>query len=211
MEHMQEHRKCYLYLLDTLSDWEIGYLTAELKSRRYLLKNINYDLLTVSTNLEPVTTMGGFLIQPDRTIHEVEFKGKDLFILPGAATWSEEKNKTILKLLPDLLEKQVFIAAICGATIALAQIGLLNNRKHTSNDKEVLKMFCPEYRGDAFYINEPAAIDHNLITASGLAPLEFTYAVLKTINVMKEETLEAWYNLYLTRESGYFYDLMKTL
>jgi len=30
--------KAYLYILNTLADWEIGYLTAELNSGRYLDK-----------------------------------------------------------------------------------------------------------------------------------------------------------------------------
>jgi hypothetical protein len=30
----------FLYVLNTLADWEIGYLTAEINSGRYLRKNI---------------------------------------------------------------------------------------------------------------------------------------------------------------------------
>jgi hypothetical protein len=30
----------FIYVLDTLADWEIGYLTAEINSGRYLRKNI---------------------------------------------------------------------------------------------------------------------------------------------------------------------------
>jgi hypothetical protein len=72
-------------------------------------------------------------------------------------------------------------------------------------------MFCPEYTGENFYLNQPAVTDDNLITASGIAPLEFSYEVLKRIDVMKAETLEAWYQLYKTKESKYFYALMESI
>ncbi len=55
-------------------------------------------------------------------------------------------------------------------------------------------MFCPEYTGENFYLNQPAVTDDNLITASGITPLEFSYEVLKRINVMKAETLEGGIN-----------------
>jgi hypothetical protein len=72
-------------------------------------------------------------------------------------------------------------------------------------------MFCPEYIGENFYINQPAVTDDNLITASGIAPLEFSYEILKRTNLMKTETLEAWYQLYKTNEPKYFYALMESI
>lgn len=202
----------YLYLLNTLADWEIGFITAELNSNRYLDKTRGpVTLVKVGNTLEPIITMGGITVTPDECIDNITFNEGDLLILPGADTWIDENNKKIMAIVSDIIEKNVIIAAICGATIALAKNGLLNNRKHTSNDKEFLKMFCPEYSGDEYYLNHPAVTDDNLITASGLAPLEFSYEVFKKINVMKPETLEAWYQLYKTKESKYFYDLMESL
>lgn len=58
--------------------------------------------------------------------------------------------------------------------------------------------------------NQPAVTDDNFITASGIAPLEFSYEVLKRINIMKTGTLEAWYQLYKTGEPKYFYALMES-
>jgi hypothetical protein len=53
--------------------------------------------------------------------------------------------------------------------------------------------------------------DANLITASGLAPIEFTYEIIKQLDLFREETLSAWYNLYIKKEQKYFYELMSTL
>ena len=53
--------------------------------------------------------------------------------------------------------------------------------------------------------------DGNLITATGLAALEFSYEVFKKTDVIKPETLEAWYQLNKTRDVKYFYALMDSL
>ncbi|MCK9152277.1 type 1 glutamine amidotransferase family protein [Methanobacterium alcaliphilum] len=204
--------KVYIYLLNTLADWEISYLTAELNSGRYLDKKIPpVDLIKIGNTTEPIKTMGGIAITPDETIDNIKFEEDDLLILPGADTWREEENKKIIDIVSSIINEKVIIAAVCGATIALANKGILNNRKHTSNDIEVLKMFCPEYTGENFYLNQPAVTDDNLITASGLAPLEFSYEILKRTNLMKTETLEAWYQLYKTNDSKYFYALMESI
>jgi len=205
-------RNCYVYILDTLADWEIGFIIAELNSGRYLDKSKEkISLIKIGNSINPITTMGGITITPDKDIADVEFKEDDLLILPGADTWMDENNQKILDIVAEVINKKVVIAAICGATIALAQKGLLNNRKHTSNDKDYLKMVCPNYSGNNYYINTPVVVDDNLITATGLASLEFSYEVFKRSGVMKENTSEAWYQLFKTREAKYFYNLMDSI
>ncbi len=204
--------KAYLYVLNSLADWEIGYLTAEINSGRFLDKTKKHvTIVKIGDTLEPIKTMGGITITPDESIDNITFNENDLLILPGAEIWLEESNKKILNLVSDVIQKNVIIAAICGATMALAQKGLLNNRKHTSNDKEFLKMICPGYSGEKFYLNQPAVADDNLITAGGFAALEFSYEVLKKTNLMKTSTLEAWYQLHKTKEAKFFYSLMESL
>lgn len=204
--------KVYLYILDTLADWEIGYLTAELNSGRYFdRKKEPVSLMKIGNTNKTIKTMGGVKIIPDETINNIKFNENDMLILPGADTWMNQENKNIKYMVAQLINNNVTVAAICGATIALAENGLLNEKKHTSNSKEYLKMSCPAYSGEKNYLNKPAITDNNLITATGLSPLEFTYEIFKKLDVMKEETLEAWYGLYKTRKEKYFYDLMKSL
>ncbi len=63
--------------------------------------------------------------------------------------------------------------------MGLARKGLLDSRRHTSNDLEYLKMVCSNYKGEKYYKNEPVVTDGKLITASGIAPLEFALHILK--------------------------------
>jgi hypothetical protein len=41
--------------------------------------------------------------------------------------------------------------------------------------------------------------------------LEFTYEVIKKIDIMENNTIEALYNLYKTKEPKYFFEIMRLL
>jgi putative intracellular protease/amidase len=155
--------------------------------------------------------MGGLKILPDIKLDECSIESTDALILPGGNTWTETIHQPILKIAERCLEEGIWVAAICGATMGLAQTGLLNSRWHTSNDLEYLKMTCPTYTGEKYYKMESAVTDGKLITASGTAPLEFSVHVLKALGVFSSKTLEAWYSLNKTRASKYYYDLMNSI
>lgn len=203
------NRTVFVYVFDTMADWEIGFLTAELNSGRYFRKDISpVKVVTLGVEKNYITTMGGLRILPDIDLEECNIEETDALILPGGETWMETIHQPILSLAKQCIEKNIIVAAICGATIALAQNNLLDSRRHTSNDLEYLKMICPNYAGGNHYIQELAVTDGKLITATGIAPLEFAVHVLKTLDVLLPETLNAWYKLYVTHEPKYYYKLM---
>ncbi|MDR1548109.1 MAG: glutamine amidotransferase [Hungatella sp.] len=199
----------YLYVFDTMADWKIGYLTAELNSGRYYKKgSAPTKIVTVGIKKTPVITMGGLKILPDMELDECTMENADALILPGGDTWTETVHDPILSMAEHCLKEGIVVAAVCGATIGLARKGLLDSSWHTSNDLEYLKMICPSYGGEQYYKQESAVTDGNLITASGIAPLEFSQQVLKALAVFSAKILDAWYNLYRTHKSEYFYELM---
>lgn len=202
----------YLYVFDTMSDWEIGYLAAELNSGRYFRQGLApVKIVTVGIEKTPVTTMGGLKIMPDVKVDECSIKSIDALILPGGNTWTEAVHVPILKIAEMCLNEGIVVGAICGATLGLAQAGLLDSRWHTSNDLAYLKMICPSYTGEEYYKAESAVTDGRLITASGVAPLEFSVHVLKALDVFSPKTLDAWYRLNKTHEPRYFYELMSSI
>lgn len=202
----------YLYVFDTMADWEVGYLTAELNSGRYYKKGLTLSkIVTVGIEKTPITTKGGLKILPDIKLDECNIENADAFILPGGDTWVETIHEPIFKTVEQCLKKNILVAAICGATIGLAQKGLLDSRWHTSNDLEYLKMICPNYTGEKYYKKESVVTEGKLITASGIAPLEFALNVLKALDVFTSHTLDAWYNLNKTHEPKYFYELMNSI
>jgi putative intracellular protease/amidase len=202
----------YLYILDTLSDWETGHALAELHTGRYLKDPAQkYNVVLCGRTLDPITTLGGITMTPDTLISAIRPAPQDILILPGADTWLDPRQAPVIAKAGELLAGGTNVAAICGATLGLASAGLLDKRRHTSNDLMALKMFCPDYKGEANYVNEPAVTDNNLITASGLAPVEFAYHIFRKLDVMNPATLEAWHGLFSTRKPECFYALMASL
>ncbi|MFC9709343.1 type 1 glutamine amidotransferase family protein [Paenibacillus sp. NPDC056933] len=205
-------KKVYLYVFNTMSDWEVGYLIAELNSGRYFRKELApIEVVTVGPDKSLVTTMGGLDILPRISVDECMLESTDVLVLPGGNTWMEAIHEPILRKASIALEKGHVVAAICGATVGLARMGLLDSRRHTSNDLEYMKMICPHYKGEKYYERVPAVTDDNLVTASGIAPLEFAMHVLKVLDVFTPETLDSWFNLYQTHEPKYFFELMNSI
>lgn len=202
----------YVYLIATLADWEIGPVTAELNSKRFFKADAPQVVVkTVSISKEPVKTMGGLTIIPDCTIEEIELNDKTVLLLPGADTWADSKHSAIVKKADELLSCGGTVCAICGATVALANAGILNDRSHTSNGRGFLDMFCPDYKGQKFYVDQPAVRDGNLITGSATGSLMWAKLIIKKLDLFKPETLEAWYAYFSTGKPEHFFALMQSV
>ena len=69
----------YLYVLDTMADYEISFLTVEIHSGRYLKNNIEKpNIIKVGKDFSEIKTMGGMSIIPHIDIKSLEMKNKDL-------------------------------------------------------------------------------------------------------------------------------------
>ena len=202
----------YIYVLDTLADWELGYVTAELNSGRFFRKDApEVSVKTAEISKEPVKTMGGLTIVPDCSISDIAADEKSVLLLPGANTWSDPKHSAIIEKAGELLSAGAMVCAICGATAALANAGLLDGRPHTSNGAGYLEMVSPAYRGQKFFIDAPSVADHNLITASSTGALLWAKQMIERLDVFQRSTLEAWYAYFSTGEAQHFFALMQTL
>ncbi len=202
----------YVYILDTLADWELGHVTAELNSGRFFKRDAQGILLkTVSCSREPIKTMGGLTVVPDCSIDDIAISKTSMLLLPGADTWDDPKHSRIIEKARELLAFGAVVGAICGATVALANLGLLDQRPHTSNGPGFLEMVSPEYRGQAFYIDEPSVGDGNLITAGATGALLWAKQIIEYLAVFQSNTLEAWYEYFSTGDPKHFFALLQTL
>lgn len=202
----------YIYVLDTLADWELGYVTSELNSGRFFKEGEQrLSLRMVSYSKETIHTMGGLAIEPNYLIEDIEVSETTVLLLPGAETWSDPKHGAIIEKTKELLKVGATVCAICGATAALANAGLLNNRPHTSNGLEFLEMVSHGYKGQGFYIETPSVVDNNLITASSTGALLWTKQIIEHIGIFQSSTLEFWYDYFSTGNPKYFFALMETL
>ncbi|MBD3274989.1 MAG: glutamine amidotransferase [Candidatus Marinimicrobia bacterium] len=183
-------KKIFVFLFDGFSDWEISYLTPEIN------KSEQFDLEYFSTNGKLITSMGGLQIKPTHSLSDLRIEAIDMLVLPGGTAWESGEISGLEKITKSLFEDGKPIAAICAATTFLGQLGLLNDLKHTSNDLNYLKRIAPYYSGETNYQNSLAITDKNIITANGIAPIEFAREIFKKTALYTNENIEIWFQLF---------------
>ncbi len=117
----------------------------------------------------------------------------------------------VIEKASELLSAGATVCAICGATVALANYGLLDARLHTSNGPGFLEMASPGYRGQDFYVDEPSVVSDNLITAACTGALLWAKQIIERLDVFQSNTLESWYAYFSTGEPEHFFALMQSL
>jgi len=183
----------YLLVVDGYADWEPAHAVAELR------RHGNYRVETVGIGREPVTSMGGLRVVPTLTIDEVSPADVAVFIVPGGDRWEHAPMEdSLVQLLRRLDGAGVPIAAICAATAAIARIGLLKGRRHTSNGLTYLKSQVPDYDGEPDYVDALAVRDAGLITASGLGDVEFARELFEELDVLPPSARALWQTIFRT-------------
>lgn len=181
----------HVLVFEGFADWEPAYALAELR------RSGGLDVVSLGFTDAPVRSMGGLRVVPDRAIAALDVAAVRLLLLPGGDMWEGAYPRADLDgLLTELDVRGVPIAAICGATLALARAGLLNDRAHTSNEQAYLTSLASEYAGGGRYVDELAVRDRHVITASGLGPTEFAREVFEELEVFTAEERPVWYHLF---------------
>lgn len=185
-----EKKSVVVYLPEGFADWEGAFLLPE-------LRQANKKIIIASATGESVRSVGGLSVVPERSISEIEPGSIEALILIGSDSWPDpNQNQKVLELAGRLINENALVAGICAATVALARIGLLDNRPHTSNDLEMLKQIVPTYEGEKLYSKKLAITDGNLITASGVGALEFTKEVMTYLQVFTPDYRKHWFELF---------------
>jgi len=181
----------HVLVFEGFADWEPAHALAELR------RSGKRDVVVVGFNLDPVASMGGLRVVPDRALKAIRLSEIEILILPGGDFWESSYPQADLdRALNDLVEKRVPIAAICAGTLAVARAGLLNDRRHTSNMPGYIAEHAPDYSGASLYEAGPAVNDRGVITASGLAPVEFAHEIFKQLNIFTAADDALWFDMF---------------
>ena len=201
-------KKIYMYVQDTMADWENGYFLQGLTLQK-MAGALKYELQTVSVSKRAIKTAGGITVVPDITLEEIDEMQAGALLLIGGDTWQEKLNQPILGMANSFLEKNILVAAICGATLGLANRGILNSYYHTSNALFFLQG-SDKYKGEKYYKDTLAVMDKNLITASSAGSLLWARYIFENLKLYSHQTLEAWYNYFSSGKVEYFVELMNS-
>lgn len=181
----------YLLVIDGFADWEPAHAIAELRRQG------QYRVETVGLTAAPVQSMGGLTVLPSTTVSAVDPVDVAAFILPGGERWEQAGAEPELEALLKRLDAAgVPIAAICAATAAITRMGLLRGRRHTSNGLDFLRAQVPGYADAENYVSAPAVRDRKLITASGLADVEFARELFEELGVMSADDRALWAQIF---------------
>lgn len=183
-------KKAYVLVFDGFADWEPAHALCGIAMTDKL------EIVTVGFSKEPIRSMGGLKVVPDVPLEQVVLEEAAVFILPGGTMWEQGSSPEVIRLLHDLKTEKVLVAAICGATLEVARAGLTHGVRHSSNALEYLRTSYPEYKDEAFYVNEPAVSDGLLITAGGVYSLEFVREIFRELETFSEAEIDSWFNLY---------------
>ncbi len=183
-------KSVYIFLFNGFSDWEISYLTPELR------KSEKIELKYFSIDGKSVKSMGGLNITPNFSIDQIDSSEISVLILPGGLAWENNSIKGIDEIVEKIYAENKTIGAICAATTYLANKGYLDNTEHTSNALFYLQNIAKKYNGTANYKDWLAVSHKNLITANGIAPIEFAREVFQNVELYDEKDIEKWFQLF---------------
>jgi putative intracellular protease/amidase len=191
-ESMTNQRAIYVVVFDGFADWEPAHALAEL--RRWGKRAVR----TAGFTRTPILSMGGLRVIPDLELAAIQPHDVELLLLPGGDRWeSGDYPRSVLEpLIIELLDAETPIAAICAATLVLARAHALNDRRHTSNMRSYLPAHASEYSGGANYVEAAAVTDRHVITASGLAPVEFARAIFAELGMFTATDEALWFDMF---------------
>ena len=194
-----------IYATETMSDWEYAYLTTQVAEAEAQVPD-RFKVLFVGESLGAVRSKGGIEVVPCLTLQEIQNR-TDIaaFVVPGADTYFDG-HEQLLETIRVLNGNGVLLAAICGGTVAFARAGVLDHCKHTSNAQGFLATV--NYANIDGYKEEDVVFDGGVITASGLAPVLFTAAVLRAAGVYPDDVVDAWLQLHEQRTEAAFVEHM---
>lgn len=167
-----------ILLTDGYADWECAFLNGI--GRAYY----GVETQNISPDGQAVVSLGGLKTLTDEALANLKPDTFDVLVICGGSIWETDNAPQIGQIATQFLDAGKHVAAICGGTLALANAGLLNDRKHTSNAPDFLSNNAKAYLGASKYVNEITAVeDQKVITAPGHAPAHFSAAVFRAAGV----------------------------
>lgn len=120
------------------------------------------ETISISGSID-VASSQGIVVKADRMFQDVTLEDGELLILPGGYPGYENigKHQGVLDLARSYMEKDKYVGAICGAPLALSQVGLLKGRRVTSHFTVKDDLEAGQW------IDERVVIDGRLITSTG--------------------------------------------
>jgi len=141
-------------------------------------------LRTFSVDEKEVTSLGRLRVVADSLLDSINPEEVDLLVIPGGEPKTYKHRTDIQELLRSIHNRGVPIAAICGGPEFLAQAGILKGKRIThGHDPE----YAAQVFADCTITDEDVVVDGNVITARGLAYVEFAVEIGRQLSLFENE------------------------
>ncbi|HEV9035232.1 MAG TPA: DJ-1/PfpI family protein [Puia sp.] len=164
-------RTCAAFIFDGFSDHELAITVAGLHRRD------NIVLETFANKGRTATSRTGLRTIPHTSLSYMSPDDFDILVLPGGQQWEKGDNLEIFPLITATAGRRP-IVAISEATLALADLGLLNDIPHTGIHPDHFERFCPDYEGASYYKSQPCIDAGMIITVDGMAITQSGHGML---------------------------------
>jgi putative intracellular protease/amidase len=177
-------RKVFLYLYDTMADFEATL------AAYYLNQQENFEIIPISMDTQPKTAISGIVYLPTLTVAEIGTIGEEIagIIFPGG--YDITCPPLLQNLIVNLHNKKKLVAAICAGPTYLALAGILNGKKFTTtrlfNYYEDYPDQVDPFPRDNFQ-DQRVVRDGNIITAVGHAFVDFALEIWNYFGLFENE------------------------
>ena len=170
---------CAAFIFDGFEDYDLALIMAGLN------RADNVILETFSTKGWPVTSRNGLRVTPHADLRNMNPEDFDILLLPGGQQWEWGDNLEIFPLIRATIGRRPLIA-IGPATLALADLGLLNDIPHTGNFRGYFEQYCPEYKGASLFRSQPCVFTGGILTVNSTALSEPAPDMLGLFDTLQE-------------------------
>ena len=124
----------------------------------------------------------------DLVASEINVNEYDAIVIPGGDPSPLYNNEVLSNLLHSFANKGKTIAGICGGSVLMAQMGILEGKKCTGNTCGIFERDEDyKYYRKSIIENKNVVVDGNIITGQGQAYAEFAVEVGKKLGLFKTD------------------------
>jgi putative intracellular protease/amidase len=176
--------KVLVFIYDGMADFEITFVT------HLLGADCGKEIVTIAYEDKLIKSKSGIIYKPARLIKDVLAEEVDGLIIPGG--WNGEIRPELIELIQSINAKGKLLAAICAGPRFLAKAGVLENVKYTTSISQWTKEHAEQFKeSDPFpresFVSERVVTDGNIVTAQGLAFVDFAIAVCDWFSLFDDE------------------------
>lgn len=177
--------KILVFIFDGMTDYEITFVT------HLLGADAGKEIITIAYEDKIIKGRSGLLCKPSRLVTDVLNEDVEGLIICGG--WYGDIRNELIQLINNLNLKRKLLGAICGTgTVFLAKSGVLNNVRYTTPvadwSKKHIEVFGEK---DPFprenFVSERVVRDRNIITAQGIAFIDFAVEICDWFNLFENE------------------------